>query len=86
MEKTIITQVYLHQFLKDYAIYLDTLCEVPKDVSHALFSNKCYSFEKVVEDSMRRNDLQDLVEAAWRLSHDEDTVVAVLQKLDCEVI
>lgn len=86
MEKRIVIKVYLEQFFKDYDVYYNSLNTVTKEVSHALFSNKCYTFEKAVEDSYIRSDLQDLVETAWRLSHDEDTVIAVLQKFNCEVI
>lgn len=82
----IVIKNYLDQFLKDYDIYYENIGKVSKEITHALFSNKCYSFELAVKNGLIRNDLRDVIESAWRISHDEDTIIAILEKLGCEVI
>ena len=86
MEKRIINKVYLDQFLKDFEVYYNNLGNVSKEISHALFSNKCYTFENAIKDYTVRSELQNIVENTWMITHDEDTIIAILQKLDCEVI
>ena len=86
MEKRIINKVYLDQFLKDFEVYYNNLGKVSQEISHALFSNKCYTFENVVKDYTVGSELQNIVENTWIITHDEDTIIAILQKLDCEVI
>ena len=86
MEKRIISKAYLDQFLKDFEVYYNNLGNVSKEISHALFSNKHYTFENVVNDYTVRSELQNIVENTWIITHDEDTIISILQMLDCEVI
>ena len=86
MEKTIIYKCYLDQFLKDFETYYSNLGNVSKEISYALFQNKNYTFEKATENTPNRDNLEEIVERVWRITQDEDTVIAVLQKLDCDVI
>lgn len=86
MEKTIIKKEYLERFLKDFDFYYSNLGKVSEEVSFALFRLKDYTFNKAVENIPIRDDLEKIVEHVWLITQDEDTIISILQKLDCEVI
>ena len=86
MNKTIINKQYLKQFIRNYETYYNTLNVVTDDVTCALYLGKELMFEKACGDISIKDDLEAIVEHRWRITHDEDTIIAVLQKLDCEVI
>ena len=86
MNKTIINKQYLKQFIRNYETYYNTLNVVTDDVTCALYLGKELMFEKACDNNLIRDDLEAIVEHTWRITHDEDTVISVLQKFNCEVI